>query len=261
MELIIDPRWRWAACQLRVPDLKNCINIEDLRLILNELPETLEETYKRILDSIPKINREKAAKMLQWLTLCARPLRVEELADAVSFEPQQGQHPTTKRKVEYPELILELCSAMVTFSGDTYSLDIEIDQQDDVVSASASFAQLKEGDNIGIVRLSHFTVKEYLFSEEIREGSASYYAVNTSDGTRAMAKLCLEYLLEFDKSGALPQEPSITVGFPLLGYAAKYWYEHAASIEDAGVERETLDELVRQLILTRREVYRIATFL
>lgn len=259
MELIRDLRWRWAACQLQVPDVKNCIEIGQLRKILNELPETLEETYQRILDLIPKINREKAAKMLQWLTLCAQPLRVEELADAVSFQPQEGPHPGTKRRVVYPELILELCSAFVTFLGDIDISETEIDQQDKAINAS--FSRLEEARNVGIVRLSHFTVKEYLVSEAIRRGPTPCYAVNTADGSREMAKLCLEYLLEFHKSGALPRDPSTAVEYPLLGYAAKYWYEHAANIEDGGVERETLDELVGQLMLTRREVYRLATFL
>jgi hypothetical protein len=47
--------------------------------MLEELPETLDETYERILRDINKANRVHAHRLLQCLTVAIRPLRVAEL--------------------------------------------------------------------------------------------------------------------------------------------------------------------------------------
>ena len=63
-----------------------------MRHVLGELPETLDETYERILQEIPKSNRMHAHRLLQCLTVAVRPLRVEELAEvlAVDFDATGG---------------------------------------------------------------------------------------------------------------------------------------------------------------------------
>jgi hypothetical protein len=49
------PRFRWVVCQLDM--LRGCCP-PSLRDALNELPETLDETYKRILLGIDKKKQE-----------------------------------------------------------------------------------------------------------------------------------------------------------------------------------------------------------
>lgn len=53
-----------------------------------ELPETLDEIYERILQEIPKANREYAHRPLQSLTVAVRPLNVEEeeLAEVLAVD-------------------------------------------------------------------------------------------------------------------------------------------------------------------------------
>src|SRR6266699_6083231 len=78
-------RFRWAFCQLQA--LRHCL-APRVRHMLQELPETLDETYERILRDINKANRDHAHCLLQCLTVAVRPLHVAELAEvlAVDFE-------------------------------------------------------------------------------------------------------------------------------------------------------------------------------
>ena len=89
-------RFRWVFCQLDV--LQHCIP-PNLRQYLNELPDTLDETYDRILKGINKAQRDNAHRLLQCLTVAVRPLLVEELAELLAFDLQastRGGIPTLK---------------------------------------------------------------------------------------------------------------------------------------------------------------------
>ena len=69
-------------CQLEA--LRHCLP-PGVRAILDELPETLDETYERILNEISKANRKHARRLLQCLTVSIRPLHVEELAEVLAL--------------------------------------------------------------------------------------------------------------------------------------------------------------------------------
>jgi hypothetical protein len=63
-----------------------------------DLPESLDETYERILNEIKKPNRSHARRVLQCLVVAIRPLHVAELAEvlAVDFDDAEGI-PRSKR--------------------------------------------------------------------------------------------------------------------------------------------------------------------
>src|SRR5882757_8108450 len=83
MNLKIRDRFRWAICQLEV--LRHCFP-SSIRQILEELPESLDETYERILREIRKPNQGHAHRLLQCLVAAVRPLRVEELAEVLAVD-------------------------------------------------------------------------------------------------------------------------------------------------------------------------------
>jgi len=57
-----------------------------VRQILAELPETLDATYERILQEIPKSNQVHAHRLLQCLTVAVRPLRLMELGEILAID-------------------------------------------------------------------------------------------------------------------------------------------------------------------------------
>ena len=71
------------VCQLEI--LRPCLP-PSVRSVLDDLPETLDGTYERVLRDINKANREHAHRLLQCLTVAVRPLRVEELAEVLAVD-------------------------------------------------------------------------------------------------------------------------------------------------------------------------------
>ena len=71
--------------------LRHCFP-PSVRRILKELPDSLDETYERILREIRKPNQGHAHQLLQCLIAAVRPLRVEKLAEVlvVDFNAAEG---------------------------------------------------------------------------------------------------------------------------------------------------------------------------
>jgi hypothetical protein len=80
-------------------------------------------------------------------------------------------------------------------------------------------------NHIGTVKLSHFSVKEYLISDRIRNSKVSYFSIREDTSHSLISQCCLVYLLQFDRLDSLS---SATIqSFPLAHYAAEYWIPHA----------------------------------
>lgn len=57
-----------------------------LKEALKEMPETLYDTYDRIIGNISDDDFELAYAAFQWLTVSQRPLYLEEVAEAAVLE-------------------------------------------------------------------------------------------------------------------------------------------------------------------------------
>src|SRR6267154_3149188 len=86
---MLSDRFRWVFCQLAA--LRHCLP-QNVRRTLRELPESLDETYERILKGIKKPNKGLAQRVLQCLVVAVRPLRVAEFAEvlAVDIDNSEG---------------------------------------------------------------------------------------------------------------------------------------------------------------------------
>ena len=211
-------RFRWVFCQLDA--LRHCFP-PNLRQYLNELPETLDETYDRILKGISKAQKNNAHRLLQCLTVAVRPLLVEELAELLAFDFQAstvGGIPTLKedwRWDDQEEAILSTCSSLIT---------------------------IIPRDGSRVVQFSHFSVKEYLTSSRLAQsphGDVSRFSIDLEPAHTIMAQACLATLLRLDehagKSGGKV--------FPLDKYAAQHWVDHAQFGNVSSHIREGMDDL------------------
>src|ERR1700761_7750957 len=107
-------RFRWVFCQLVA--LRDCFP-SNLRRILEELPESLDETYERILKEINNANQKQAHRLLQCLAVAKRSLRVEELADVLALDFIAGGIPkfNDEWRSEHQEAaVLSACSSLVS---------------------------------------------------------------------------------------------------------------------------------------------------
>ena len=211
-------RFRWVFCQLEA--LQNCIP-PNLRQYLNELPETLDETYDRILKGINKSQKDNAHRLLQCLTVAARPLLVEELAELLAFDFQassSGGIPTFKedwRWDDEEEAVLSTCSSLIT---------------------------IVPRDDSRVVQFSHFSVKEYLTSPRLAQsplGDVSRFRIDLQPAHTIMAQACLATLLQLDEhAGKRGAKMS-----PLVKYAARHWVKHAQIEKVSRRVREGMDDL------------------
>ena len=202
-------------CQLEA--LRHCLP-PSVRGILEELPETLDGTYERVLREINKANREHAHRLLQCLTVALRPLRVEELAEvlAIDFDaPAHGGIPQLNpnwRWSDHHQAVLSTCSSLIAIVDD--------------------------GDH-QVVQFSHFSVKEFLTSDRLARLNVdvSRYHIFLEPAHTILAQACLGVLLRLDDGVNKHDSGDI----PLVKYAAQHLFDHARFENVASRIRDALE--------------------
>ena len=100
-------------CQLEL--LRHCFP-PSVRHILDDLPESLDETYERILRGIRRPNQGHAHRLLQCLVAAVRPLQVKELAEVLAFDFNTEWIPKLNRGWRWEdeeEAVMSACSSLV----------------------------------------------------------------------------------------------------------------------------------------------------
>jgi ankyrin repeat protein len=169
-----------------------------IRRALGELPDSLDGTYERTLLDIDEQNWEYAHRLFQCITVASRPLRVEELAEFLAFDFDEGENPkfdASWRPDDPNGAVLSTCSSLI--------------------------AVVNVGDT-AVVQFAHFSVKEFLTSNRIARGRVSRYYILLEPAHLTIARACLAFLLSLDGS-----VNKTTIGnLPLAFYAARYWQGH-----------------------------------
>ncbi|KAF9231979.1 hypothetical protein BU15DRAFT_81765 [Melanogaster broomeanus] len=137
--------FRWVQCQL--DRLNTCWTADGLRYVLDTLPETLCKTYERMLSAIDKneFSGRITRRALTWIVTARRPLKLSQLTEALAIycdKPVQGSPTAIMHKTD----ILEICGSLVSYHEET-----------------------------GIITLSHYSVKEYLTSDDIADKTFFVY--------------------------------------------------------------------------------------
>ena len=168
---------------------------------MKELPESLDETYERILREIRKPNQGHAHQLLQCLVAAVRPLRVEELAEVLAFDFNAEGTPRLNPGWRWD------------------------DQEEAVMSACLSLVMIVKDGKSRIVQFSHFSVKEFLTANRLAEPirDVSRYHIRLEAAHTILAQACLGVLLRLDDR--VDRDKIET--FPMARYAAQYWPTHA----------------------------------
>ena len=185
---------------------------------LNELPTTLDETYERALEGIPKEKRQHAHRLFQCLVVAIRPFRVEELAElfAIEFDQDAGHNLKEGWRPENAE--------------------------DAVLSACSTLIAVIESKGSKVVQFSHFSVKEYLTSDRLRTsemGNVRHYYIPLDAAHTILARACLTVLLQLDENVNKKRLET----FPLAFYAAQHWIDHAKYADVASRFQDAIEQL------------------
>lgn len=197
-----DGMFRWVFCQLEA--LQHCLP-QSIRRTLDELPESLDKTYERVLKEISRANQHHAYRLLQCLTVAIRPLRVVELAEvlALDFDGPEGATPKLNedwRSEDRQRDVLSVCSSLINLVDD--------------------------GDGSRVIQFSHFSVKEFLTSNRLATSreDVSHFHIMPEPAHTTLARACLGSLLQLDGNA---DHNRVEDSFPLAIYASRHWVDHA----------------------------------
>ncbi|OAL32656.1 Serine/threonine-protein kinase GCN2 [Fonsecaea nubica] len=193
--------FRWVVCQLDM--LGECTTVKSVGKALAELLVTLDDTYERILNAIPRRNKDDARPILQWLAYSKRPLTLDEVAEAAVLRPGDG--PIDADELCDLSEVLRICRSLVTLATE-------------VVCICANDSEIE------VVKFAHFSVLEYLTSRR-----SDYFSVSAMEATATSdADEDIPTGIEDYSDGGQGEDADSR---PVANYAAEYWYEHVCEVE------------------------------
>lgn len=159
-------RFQYVRCQF--DNLQRFKSQAEIRRALTELPQGLDETYERILRNIDSTHKIQVARCLQWLAFSFGRLTINELAEVFTLQPEKSTIIDEDERFFSPEDILSYLPGFII---------VEMEKE-------AKF-----------VRLSHYSITEYLTSGRICEDLAPAFALTTSSAHLCIARSSLAYVL------------------------------------------------------------------
>ena len=218
---------------------------------LFNLPETLNETYERMLTRIEKRSRKDALVLLRWLAYAHSPPSLGELAEARVIDPE-GDGSVDVDDRGGVEDTLDILSGLVTVEGvdddDDETRDLGLDDSDSKKRHTDITHRIQQVDKDTRVKFAHFSVKEYLESEGILRSNAKMFYLESAREHRFLAQSCLTYLLHYSSSEEKESDQRDLTAFPLLQYAAQSWFYHS--------RLQSTDEVKHEINLLQSDVSR-----
>lgn len=207
-------------------------NLAALRKSLASLPQTLDQTYDRILTAIREEDCVYAIRILQWLTFSERPLTIEEVAEVAAIDVE-GEPIFDRDEVLIDPLeALAICSSLITVTGSA----------EKKINYDGRLADQR------ILSLAHYSVQEYLVSDRIKQGPAKQYHMQKGESHEAIMRGCIGYLDQF-------QGPITDARFDISAlamYSAEFWIRHLRKARD---ETEKVCRLALSIFSTDSPAY------
>jgi hypothetical protein len=140
-----------------------------IRFALTQLPKTLDETYERILCSIPSEQQSIVYRTLGLIGAglprsgSSSNITIVDLADLLSVNLEDHSFSRQNQPIN-PQILVEACMCRLTYNAEK-------------------------------VTFAHYTVKEFLLSPRIRSGPAKTFYMTDDSMAFTMASCLLVYLL------------------------------------------------------------------
>jgi len=193
----------------------------ELSRALDALPPTLDDTYARMLQSIPQEQRYDSVRLLQLLVYSNRPLSLAEAVDALAVDLTTKPYFDPSNRTPIPSEIIVSCSSLVTIER----------------------IKVIHHPSQEVLQLAHFSVQQYLKSEKVhpdwKHCMSEQYAMASN------AKVCLAYCF---------QVQPFNFGYdhrierPFTNTAATQWTEYAMPVEAQDTE---LYAMIQDFLLSK----------
>ncbi|KAE9383217.1 hypothetical protein BT96DRAFT_93841, partial [Gymnopus androsaceus JB14] len=204
----------FLLASLQLQTLRRCLPVT-VKEVLEALPSSLSDMYRRVLESIDIANRPLAFHIFECLAYACRSLSPKELAEVliVDFEKNGGSMLKPAYRVQDAvDSLFKICSSLI--------------QVVDIHGVPHSSK---------IVQFAHLSIRDYLVSTDCMK----FYHLEPSHAHTTLAKLCISNLIY----------PSPLSTLPLGPYAADYWLMHM--LESNGLAVDVLGKPLIQLLHPR----------
>ncbi len=240
-ELVKRARGVFEWVRLAVRGLLHCDNTEtSLKSQLSMLPNDLPSLYDAMLQKTASNGRTSPILLrsfLMWLSFSLRPLTVEELKEALLFDPWLDLHlgpvPGTSQSVGATSLstLNDAWVALELYSG---------------------FVSVHESG----ISFIHRTVRDYLMERSGELSVSQSDSHNLCEMHGCIAVSCLRYLTFHSGTNIQVDSLRWVPNSPFLGYAVEFWVEHARIADSAGSSDVGLSPILQVLSkdLTARRI-------
>jgi ankyrin repeat protein len=234
--------FQWAVIVVKkAKDLiKGCAPLKHILEFLEDLPEGLDDLYDKSFQIMDIIYRSQSLRLLRWICFSWRPLHVNELYDAMAFDPSglvwQKSVECRRNNHEMANMIKRL---------------------------SCNLVVINKHDEKHTVHLRHQSVYDYLVSRGLRylddsAPTSGPSALNFVGRVHLqLLKSCIHYLFSKEilaRYYTVHRPVSNTIAFdddyPFFCYAAFHWTYHAKIVEDIHLNQVELLQLYGQLLNT-----------
>ncbi|KAH9478134.1 hypothetical protein JR316_0008587 [Psilocybe cubensis] len=197
---------------LMLNEVEKCSNLAMLKTTLTEMPKDLDEIYGQILRKCDSKKALDLQRFLQFLSFSMKDVTLETLAEIITIEFTPENEPAYNPNKRYfnPADILDLCGGLVVTVRDDKA----------------------DNQNKDYIKLSHFSVKEYLISSRVQ---STFHLMETTSQIK-ISKTLLLYLLE-TSAATLNNKDLDPSAFPLQSYAIQYWHSH---VQCQGVDKDNI---------------------
>lgn len=185
---------------------------------MKNLPDGLDATYDRILQSIKPKFRRPVSNVLKWLSFSLRPLIVEEIAEIFILDHDRKPPFDELDRLSQPEIVLNYLPSLVTkvtVKRDGYEWRETLRYDEKVIE----------------IKLAHFSIKEYLMSPRIVQSPAKNFFMTEKDAHLHISEACLAYHLHLSLSILATAEECKR--FALWEYVGRYWLDHLERVPRA----------------------------
>lgn len=191
-------RFRWVKCQIE--NLARSRSLREIRLAIQQVPPTLNDTYIAILASVSVTDQPLVRKMLLWTTFALRNLTLNEVAEAAVFDNSHTDSLVESRLL-VPFDLLKCVRSLVRYDPET-----------------------------DLLALAHSSVRTFLTSETIKNSKVHTYYLDPRICRVEIACDCIDYLcMPAFQSGFCNNYDALVErirAWPLANYATAYWTQH-----------------------------------
>ncbi|KAH7130033.1 hypothetical protein B0J11DRAFT_482274, partial [Dendryphion nanum] len=242
--------FRWVSCQL--DHLCTLPNDAARRRALTQLPETLYETYDRILMRIPKDAVAQMTNALRWITYAELPLFIEQLVEIVSVN--EGDEELNLEAIPDVYDILRCCGSLIRKDNGTLQLAhftvqefLEAIEHD---HPRLHVFRMQKADSLILGRLTITYLCFGAFNHPPRTTEEEISELHERHPFSSQAfDLLLQFLCCFEDNNSRLLEEQKQLFHPVKSYnltrcMIEYWYDKALNDADDCVDPETMKDIV-----------------